>query len=88
MGLYFSLARRQFMGAFLWTLLFGGFLPFIVSSKRLPEVVVDLPGMENDQIHKAIFFWAAFAIQSGLAFAFALILRNHLARRKFALEVS
>jgi ABC-type transport system involved in multi-copper enzyme maturation permease subunit len=88
MGLYFSLARRQFMGAFLWTLLFGGFLPFIVSSKRLPEVVVDLLGMENDQIHKALFFWAAFAIQSGLAFAFALILRNHLARRKFALEVS
>jgi hypothetical protein len=33
-------------------------------------------------------FVFAFLLQAGLATVFAVILRNHLARRKFALELS
>ena len=79
-GLYFSLARQQFMAAFLWTLLFGGVIPSfaLAGSGVLPDT------FGADDEGKAFFL--AVMLQVGLSAAFALILRHHLARRKFALQ--
>jgi hypothetical protein len=87
-GLYFSLARKHFIASVLWTLLFGGAFPFVLLAfSDLVEAGWELFGAPNYHDHPAIGFLFTFALQAGLAVAFALILRNHLARRKFALEL-
>jgi len=79
-GLYFSLARQQFMAAFLWTLLFGAVVPSfaLAGSGVLPDT------FGADDEGKAFFL--AVMLQVGLSAAFALILRHHLARRRFVLQ--
>jgi hypothetical protein len=87
LGLYFSLARRQFLAAFLWTLLLGGIFPFIACNGVLPEIVsLGLFGLQSQEVKRGIVFWITFILQGGLTVAFALILRDHLTRRRFALD--
>jgi len=87
-GLYFSLARQQFIAALFWTLIFGGMLPFALgASGASAEIINSLfraaPYPEDDA---GWGFFLTLALQAGVAAVFALVLRHHLARRKFALQ--
>jgi ABC-type transport system involved in cytochrome c biogenesis permease component len=88
-GLYFSLARKHFIASVFWTLLFGGIFPLILLNfGDILDLAWGVSRTQGYGDHPIGAFVFAFLLQAGLATAFALILRNHLARRKFALEPS
>jgi len=87
-GLYFSLARQQFIAALFWTLIFGGMLPFALgASGASTEIINSLfrAASYSDDDEGGGFF-LTLLLQAGIAVVFALVLRHHLARRKFALQ--
>ena len=94
-GLYFSLCRRSFVGAFLWTVAVG-----LVVPRVLPLVAgfaMDLPAYLNPAGGLALtagfssgligspYFWAALC-QFAIAFVCWLGLQHRLRRRTFQLE--
>jgi ABC-type transport system involved in multi-copper enzyme maturation permease subunit len=89
-GLYFSLARKHFIASVFWTLLFGGIFPvMLLNFGDILELAWGFSRTQGYQgEHPIGVFVFAFLLQAGLATVFALILRNHLARRKFALELA
>lgn len=82
-GLYYSLARKSFISAFLWTLLAGIALPWfmarLANTDDLSGRFFQVLGLDAARTDFSLQFF-----QAALAVVFFLLMRHHLQHRKFA----
>ena len=86
-GLYYSLARSNFIAALIWTLLVGIALPSGMA--RIVALSLDVSNSSSSSFLQPAILVEEFLpclIQLGLAVLFAARLHHHLRYRKFALE--
>jgi len=89
-GLYYSLAKPNFLSAFLWTLLMGVLFPmFLINTGIIEREILSWMGIPaRYQTFQSAGFqvlvWAL--IQIGLGLVFAWLLHRNLEQRRFALE--
>ena len=85
-GLYFSLLKRGFLSAFLWTLLVGVALPaFLSQGERLFDLAVSSPVAPGPPQDLSIA-WLFTPIQGAVAGWFAWRLHSDLKHRRFAIQ--
>jgi len=86
-GLYYSLARKTFVAAFLWTIVMGVLLPAVLALLAVDSVRSlreTFPGPAMLPSHLPVVL--TLLIQLPLAGAFLFILQHHLEHRKFAMQ--
>jgi ABC-type transport system involved in multi-copper enzyme maturation permease subunit len=85
-GLYFSLVRRGFLSAFLWTLGAGVALPALVSEIGRLAASAVLGPFDRDSPHELLVTALFAAIQAAVAAFLAWRLHRDLKGRQFALQ--
>jgi hypothetical protein len=85
-GLYFSLLKRGFMSAFLWTLLVGVALPaFVSQAEELIRLAVWAP-LAWSVPQDPLLAWLFIPVQAGVAGLLAWRLHSDLKHRRFAIQ--
>jgi ABC-type transport system involved in multi-copper enzyme maturation permease subunit len=85
-GLYFSLLKRGFLSAFLWTLLVAVALPaFLSEGERLIHLAVSAPVARSSPQDLSIP-WLLTPVQAAVAGLLAWRLHSDLKRRRFAIQ--
>jgi hypothetical protein len=85
-GLYFSLLKRGFWSAFLWTLLVGVALPaYLSEGEQLIQLAVSAPVAQNPP-QDLWLGWLFIPVQAAVAGWLAWRLHSDLKRRRFAVQ--
>jgi hypothetical protein len=85
-GLYFSLRKRGFLSAFLWTLLVGVALPaFLSEGEQLIDLAVSVPVAPGAPQDVSVA-WHFTPVQAAVAGWLAWRLHSDLKHRRFAIQ--